>query len=74
MILDAQNLHTFSQSRQLQVCNLTSVSFRRHFLVCSRAEHVKLVLCANDADFQCSSSYRCFERCVVFFGYVAPFL
>ena len=38
---------------KLQVCNLTSVSFRRHFLVCSRAEHVKLVLCTNDADFQC---------------------
>ena len=34
---------------KLQVCNLTSVSFRRHFLVCSRAEHVKLVLCTSDA-------------------------
>ena len=42
MILDAQNLHTFSQSRQLRVCNLTSVSFRRHFLVCSRAEQRRL--------------------------------
>ena len=45
MILGAQNLHTFSQSRQIQICNLTSVSFRCHFLVCSRAKHVKLVLC-----------------------------
>ena len=36
---------------KLQVCNLISVSFRRHFLVCSRAEHVKLVLCTSDADF-----------------------
>ena len=33
---------------KLQVCSLTSVSFRRHFLVCSRAEHVKLVLCISD--------------------------
>ena len=32
---------------KLQVCNLTSVSFRRHFLVCSRAKYVKLVLCTN---------------------------
>ena len=30
---------------KLQLCNLTSVSFRRHFLVCSRAEHVKLIIC-----------------------------
>ena len=39
MILDAQNLHTFSQSRQ------TPGLQPYHFLVCSRAEHVKLVLC-----------------------------
>ena len=32
---------------KLQLGNLTSVSFRRHFLVCSRAEHMKLVLCTN---------------------------
>ena len=54
MILDVQNLHTFSQ----RVCNLTSVSFRRHFLVFSRAEHVKLVLLPW-------SRCRCFERSVV---------
>ena len=41
MILDAQNLHTFSQS---QVCNL--VSFRHHSLVWSCADHVKIVLCS----------------------------
>ena len=36
-ILDTQNLHTFSQSRhKLQVWKLRSVSFGRHFLVCSR--------------------------------------
>ena len=29
---------------KLQVCNLTSVSFRRHFIVCSHAERVKLVV------------------------------
>ena len=52
MILDAQNLHIFSQSRQTPGLNLTSVSFRRHFCVCSRAEHVKLVLCCtSNADF-----------------------
>ena len=42
MILGAQNRQTFSQCR---VCNLTSVSFRRHFLVCD--QHVKLVLCVH---------------------------
>ena len=42
MILDAQNLHTFSQAVKLQVCKLRSVSFRHHFLLCSRAVHVKL--------------------------------
>ena len=41
IILDAQNLPS---AMKLQVCNLTSVSFRHHFLVCSRVEHVKLVL------------------------------
>ena len=30
---------------KLQVSNLISVSFRHHFLLCSRAEHVKLVVC-----------------------------
>ena len=51
MILDAQNLHTFSQSRQTPCLQLYSVSFRHHFLVCSRAQHVKLVLCTNMQTF-----------------------
>ena len=45
MILDAQNLHTSSQSRQTPGLQPYKCWFRRHFLVCSRAEHVKLVLC-----------------------------
>ena len=32
MILDAQNLHTSPKAVKLRVCNLTSVSFRHHFL------------------------------------------
>ena len=51
MILDAQNLHTFSQSRQTPGLQPYKCFFRRHLLVCSRAEHVKLVLCTSDADF-----------------------
>ena len=43
MILDAQIFIPSPKAVTLQVCNLTSVSFRCHFLVCSRAEHVKLV-------------------------------
>ena len=42
---------TSPKAVKLQVCNLTSVSFRRHFLVFSRAEHMKLFLCTSDADF-----------------------
>ena len=41
----------YSKAVKLQVCNLTSVGFRRHFLVCLRAEHMKLVLCTTDTDF-----------------------
>ena len=74
MILDAQNLHIPSpKAVKLRVCNLTSVSFRRHFLVCSRAEHVKLVLCTSDADFV-SVKLPLFRALCVFFGYVALFL
>ena len=40
MILDAQNLHTFSQSPSNS--SLASLEARRHLLVCSRAEDVKL--------------------------------
>ena len=35
MILNAQNLYTFSKCHKFQGCNLTSVSVRCHFLVCS---------------------------------------
>ena len=74
MILDAQNLHTFSQSRQIQVCNPTSVSFRRHFLVCSRAEHVKLVLCMQTSavssahiptSVNTKRGYACYDCCML---------
>ena len=41
---------------KLQVCNLTSVSFRPHFVQLR-------------ADFQCPSRL---EHCVIFFGYAAP--
>ena len=44
MILDAQNLHTFSQSRYTPGLQL---SFRRHFLVWSCTKHMKLVLCSS---------------------------
>ena len=43
MILDAQNLHTFSQSpSNSSLANLEALVFRCHLLVCSRAEDAKL--------------------------------
>ena len=64
-ILDAQYLHTFSQCHQTQGLQL---SFRHHFLVWSRAEHVMLVLCS----FRLQCTLPCYECCVIIFGYVAP--
>ena len=76
MILDAQKLHTFSQSRQTPGLQpYKCYCFRRHFLVCSRAEHVKLVLCPTDAGFV-SVELPLFRALCCLFGYVnvAPFL
>ena len=62
MILDTQNLHTYSQSRQTLGLQPTSASFRTYFLVFSHAEHVKLVLCSLPPWSRCC----CFECSVVF--------
>ena len=64
MILDAQNLYTFSLSVKLWVCNLRNLSFRRHFLVCAGAEHVKLVLCTAFACFDLATFLHCLRLTV----------
>ena len=71
MILDAQNLHTFSQNRQTPGLQPGLQVLVLDFLVCSRAEHVKLVLCKLSLFV---ASCRCFERFCLFLCYVAPFL
>ena len=48
-----------SKAVKLRVCNLTSVSFRGHFLVFSRAEHVKLVLLPWSRCRRSERSVRC---------------